>query len=464
MQPPPAPWVSFPALDCVQEELVRVVKAQQRNSEVGHAYWRSWVAHFGIVRDAEKGYREADPSKYDAEQLLGFLCWFNDERDSEARREQIRDLVKNKSVDVLRNLCLEIPTRLQRGQKREREDSGEESGEVAIGSKRTRPSQEEATAAGSTSGEQNPPELPRATLEFSQSSPDPEHEARKAAVLRKAASQDFQAKLMQEVPDGFAEIPKILHMSASAPWEELDPEILAHVALLMEKLPGWELRYYDDNRMRDIIVANCTAREKAAFFRINPRYGPARADFLRYVLMRTVGGCWLDMKSGWKHPEALEKYFPLPPLVLCNWDNANRKGECGRYDVYKRGEIQNWNLMSAPGHPLWYILMNQVVENIEKMNGKGKEVVLNITGPLAMSKVFYPLLPRYRHLLVKQREAGFVYDVVGNHEQKQGSMGMGEHYTKLKELVILPGAVSQTTGQPMRGSAGYYSTIPPFIH
>ncbi len=47
-----------------------------------------------------------------------------------------------------------------------------------------------------------------------------------------------------------------------------------------------------------IIDRECTPREARAFKGLNPLYGPARADILRYHLMRSRGGLWLDSKSG----------------------------------------------------------------------------------------------------------------------------------------------------------------------
>ena len=138
-----------------------------------------------------------------------------------------------------------------------------------------------------------------------------------------------------------------------------------------------------------------TERQQSAFNRIDPAYGPARSDFFRYHLMSTRGGVWLDMKSGVLEPldKTFDKYSPLPPLVLGNWSWPNQ-AEFIPADRHKRGEIQNWHLISAPGHVIWEVVMNHVVENIErydaKRDGVGKMAVLKLTGPITMSRTDVP--------------------------------------------------------------------------
>ncbi len=77
--------------------------------------------------------------------------------------------------------------------------------------------------------------------------------------------------------------------------------------------------------------------------------------------------------------------------------------------------------------------------NIEEYGphiGVGKQAVLCITGPIAMSKAMYPILRTCPHLLLKNKEYKFGYDMMGGYIKKQQQLGAGKHYSKLKEPVI----------------------------
>ena len=178
---------------------------------------------------------------------------------------------------------------------------------------------------------------------------------------------------------------------------------------------------------------------------IAPQYGPARADVLRYALMAKCGGVWLDIKSWWEKPEYhLQKFSPLRPLVLGGWGWANQAEEIPE-DPFKRGEVQNWNLVSAPGHPVWDAVLKAVAANVQQELANqgsnqppmtGKQNVLRLTGPIMLSRVLYPMLVGYPHLLLKNSsEFGFVYDRWGQHQKKQGRLGL--NYSKLKKVPIV---------------------------
>jgi mannosyltransferase OCH1-like enzyme len=165
------------------------------------------------------------------------------------------------------------------------------------------------------------------------------------------------------------------------------------------------LFFVDDPTMENIIRAECSPRERAAFFRLNPQYWPARADFLRYHLLRSRGGLWLDATSGFANEldQNLAKYRPLPPLILSHWGWPNQHENIPE-DIHKSGEIQNWMMMSVKNHPCWNFAIGYVVRQIEEYTpavGVGKFAVLKITGPIALSRALYPLLPGWPHLLLK---------------------------------------------------------------
>ena len=108
----------------------------------------------------------------------------------------------------------------------------------------------------------------------------------------------------------------------------------------------------------------------AAYELINPAYGAAKADLFRYCLIYTYGGVWLDIKSTAVNLDNL--IHPNDGLLLSYWDpNTFQKHLskifCGIiYNQCKHGhgELQQWWMASAPGHPLVRRVIDQVVENI----------------------------------------------------------------------------------------------------
>ena len=158
--------------------------------------------------------------------------------------------------------------------------------------------------------------------------------------------------------------------------------------------------------------------------------------------MRSRGGLWLDGKSGFtgELEKNLARWQPLPPLIFGHWGFNNQHSEIPE-DVHNRDEIQQWFLLSIPRHPLWDIVLADVVDNIEgydaEVDGVGKQAVLKLTGPITLSRSLYPLLSHYPHLHVKDKDLGMLYDCLGSHAQKQKMLGPGTHYSKLKAPIVL---------------------------
>ena len=252
----------------------------------------------------------------------------------------------------------------------------------------------------------------------------------------------------------------------------MEQEVRSHLHELAAQLPsGWRLMFWSDAAAEFFIGSQLKSEFLRAFLSIEPKYGPARADFLRYAIMDKCGGVWLDLKSWWEKPDHhLRKFAPLPPLVFCNWGFQNQDIA---EDTFKRGEIQNWNLVSAPGHPIWGCVLEAVrdeimrelsaQENPRYVPKKGKQEVLRITGPILLSRIAYPMLAQYPHLLLKNNsDFGFMYDRWaaqnrGSHVKLNQRAGLGKHYTKLKDPIIRP------AGQIKRGSvlmAAHSNTSP----
>src|ERR1700743_3181430 len=78
-------------------------------------------------------------------------------------------------------------------------------------------------------------------------------------------------------------IPRVLHQTY--PSRILPAAFQETVRRLRELHPNWEYRFYDDNDVAEYIRNHYGEEIFAYFNRIDPRYGAARADVFRYLLM-----------------------------------------------------------------------------------------------------------------------------------------------------------------------------------
>ena len=90
-------------------------------------------------------------------------------------------------------------------------------------------------------------------------------------------------------------IPRIIHQTHRT--SDLHPELKDNVRILRERNPNYEYRFYGDKDIEAFIRENYPEEILTTYRMINPEYGPAKADYFRYLLMYKVGGVYLDIKS-----------------------------------------------------------------------------------------------------------------------------------------------------------------------
>jgi len=79
--------------------------------------------------------------------------------------------------------------------------------------------------------------------------------------------------------------------------DHLGKVFVDNISAIKNLNPGWEHRLYDDKECSDFIKEHYGTDMQNLYKRINPSYGPARADLFRYLLIYKIGGVYLDMKS-----------------------------------------------------------------------------------------------------------------------------------------------------------------------
>ncbi|WP_048439943.1 glycosyltransferase family 32 protein [Caenimonas sp. SL110] len=240
-------------------------------------------------------------------------------------------------------------------------------------------------------------------------------------------------------------IPRILHQTHST--ARLPAAIASGVRDLQRSNPGWDYRFYDDAAVGAFIRKQCPPEIRTAFFRINPDYGPARADLFRYALMYLQGGVYLDVKSSAMRPLD-QVVLPGDRFVLSQWPNRRSQAYAG-YGLHPelkqlaRGEFQQWHIIAQPGHPYLRAVIRSVLRNIDKYDalrdGVGRNGVWRMTGPIAYSLAIASQFNPARHRFVPtHQELGLIYSTVdsqgkGSHQQLLAQ----RHYTTLVEPLVM---------------------------
>jgi mannosyltransferase OCH1-like enzyme len=209
-------------------------------------------------------------------------------------------------------------------------------------------------------------------------------------------------------------IPRIIHQTSGR--KELPPQIQQGIADLKAKNPGWEYRYYDDQAVADYIQQHYP-QYFTVFQSINPRYGAARADLFRYLLLYREGGVYLDIKSTFTLPLD-EVLLPGDSYLLSHWpaDTGSRYALWGTYKeiANPRGEFLQCFIVCTPGHAFLAAVIERVIGNLTgydvARDGVGRNLV-HITGPVAYTLAITPLLATESYRLAKaETDLSFVYN------------------------------------------------------
>ena len=262
------------------------------------------------------------------------------------------------------------------------------------------------------------------------------------------------------VPAFPSDIPHVLHVMAAS-WDDMDPRFRRNLQSIQRRSTSCSLRFWSHQDVCTWFDEQATERARNCFYSICSEYGAARADLFRYNILHSVGGIWMDHKGTVSLKGGFTEMLaglpqPLSPIIFATWGGLHNcwNGKLDSSNLLKRGEICNGILFSAPAHPLMKAVVDGVCDNIEAYNALwarfgackttiGKDGVLRLTGPLAMSTILYKQLHLYPHLLVD----GFgklgidFYALRPYHklvEHNATVVGSGkDHYSKPKSRIVL---------------------------
>lgn len=240
-------------------------------------------------------------------------------------------------------------------------------------------------------------------------------------------------------------IPKVIHQIYFNDKQKLPAILEENVQRITALNPGWEHRLYDDDAMADFIGSTYGQRVLDYYNRINEKYGAARADLFRYLLIYKHGGVYLDIKATLERP--LDSVLRADDVyLLSRWRNAKGEqfegwGIHNRLRRIGRQEFQQWHIMAAPGHPFLRAVIETVLHNIDSYNPvwnqTGRGGVLGLTGPIAYTLAITPLLHQHRHRLVDSHDKlGLLYSIFTSTIYEAHKSVFKYHYSELTGPVV----------------------------
>ena len=224
----------------------------------------------------------------------------------------------------------------------------------------------------------------------------------------------------------------------------MPPELERNVEHIRRLNPDWEHRLYGAEDMVAFIRHHYDERVLGYFERINPAFGPARADLFRYLLLYRLGGVYLDIKSSLLRP-LTAVLRPDDCYLLSRWHNKPGEDFAG-WGLHPEigdadGEFQQWHIVAAAGHPFLRAVIRRVLRNIRRydplLHGQGWIGVIRATGPIAYTLAIQPLLSQHPHRIVDaQNELGFQYSIYSSGGKSPHQRLFRAHYTQLEEPLV----------------------------
>ena len=245
----------------------------------------------------------------------------------------------------------------------------------------------------------------------------------------------------ERVSDKMPFIPRILWQTTK------DSRAIAReLAACMDKLkamnPSWEHRLHDDASQREFLESVCSDRFLKAYDRIEQRYGAARSDMFRYVVVFLFGGVYLDLKSGTSRPLD-EIILPDDHFILSKWDNKpgglfEDMGFHKRLRAVEDGEYEQWFIISEPGHPFLAETIENMLQIIETYNPfvyrDGAMGVLNVTGPVVYTLSIHGIKDQHKARQITSWKEGLQYTLLESPVAHQ-AFDKG-HYSRITKLPV----------------------------
>ena len=156
-------------------------------------------------------------------------------------------------------------------------------------------------------------------------------------------------------------IPKNIYQTIGGKKGDPLPEkVIKNIEFIKKQNPTYTHTLFRDDEIEIFIKNNHSKIILDIYLSINPEYGACRADLFRYLLINKVGGIYLDIKSAPYKP--LDTFIKKDDeFIFSYWDRPTQKRIHG-----KKGEIQQFYLISSKNNPFLDIIIKKVYTLLKK--------------------------------------------------------------------------------------------------
>ncbi len=237
-------------------------------------------------------------------------------------------------------------------------------------------------------------------------------------------------------------IPKLIHLTFTS-YNELNPLLKKNIEIIKKSHSDWKVNFFSEYDRLEFIKKNYSNKILECYKQINPSYGPAKADFFRYLLIFKIGGVYLDTKS--RPVKNLNNIIlPNDKYLLSYWGKSHIGW--GKNPLLKGIEaFQQWFIISEPNHPFLKLVISNVLKNIQeykiKTHGVGKKGVLNLTGPVVYTKSILKLIDNCDYRLFDSENSGLKYSIFDGALKLKHQSLFKNHYSNLTTPIVFESKV-----------------------
>lgn len=168
--------------------------------------------------------------------------------------------------------------------------------------------------------------------------------------------------------------------------QELSEDLISNQKYIREHNPEWCYYCLDNEQARSFLLDAFGETMLSYYMRVDVKYGAARADFLRYLLLYYYGGVYLDIKCRCTKPldsvVPSEAFYVIPDDEL--WAHSEFPDMNGKFYF-------NAFIVAPKGHPLLRAIILEMLARIDCYNpfvdGVGWRGVVTTTGTYMYSRV-----------------------------------------------------------------------------
>lgn len=246
-------------------------------------------------------------------------------------------------------------------------------------------------------------------------------------------------------------INRVIHQTVENPQFML-PEYVENRKKMADLNPDWRLKLYFSPDREEFIRANYDSEILKAYLSIDYRYGAARADFFRYLVVYAEGGLYLDIKATALKP--LNNVLRTDDkFLVARWPDRIDGVDLtaiGQHKELEFPEYQNWFILSIQKHFALQFVIEQVLRNLHDYRpfqvGVGKSGVLRTTGPIAYSKAVHEFVQSGSARLTTNDELGFrpTIHTIEDSAYPFPNMHNSKHYSELHIPIVRKSALHST--------------------